>query len=745
MALELGPQLIHTPRAIGTRVSSFFLCSMSAEQVIGGLQQARQMAFSQPETLSQVVQAVCTMGDTTTFLQVQQWCSQFFCDVLSPEAKEFSFSNRQDICKTVLPSLITLSKVQDVTVYKNVVLAATSMYDMVFDLVAKISDDHLWSQMTSLKHSIITQWNTPYPLTPNGNDTDKFRSIGARVAATKFIARVITIQTSPPTVADPRRRGSPTDSDGISVSKLNDSHAVLRKSHLEAEGNGLFDVLVNFFDKEEFLVSETFVAVLENLVYIIQKRRHLASRVFAAIAAIDLDSKYQHASHSTLRYKLGRRFMERAIKNALNYCIRAGIITPQIPQHSTFTKMVSQIDSKMVEQKRKGIMTNLPGDKFRKKMKVDPTNPFARDVLTVDDKSMTSVYQLIDDNDPLINFDVTQIPAPTLANICIAAISRTDTTKLITALSIVSARYTDLTAKAGGAPGSVPPQVKAEVKEEQILENDDADNAAILQSEAVAEEAGADINLDSTFVLPAPEKLNEEQKKKHLNLIIQNFFKLANLPADDKSISSFNLHTENANASAKITQVAINDWEKTSWVVLLTRLATRGMHTSESDNSMADQIREAIFQYVLENWHERIEILIEWLNEEWYSEFTINAKKKDKNETTPVETPLYVQWAARVFDTMIPFLEAGDRKLFIRLISDLPYLNADLVSRIKSLCIDPQRSTLGFQSLQFLIMFRPPVKQACVDILHDLYKNNEDLKETAEPLLKKYAPDLISE
>lgn len=95
-------------------------------------------------------------------------------------------------------------------------------------------------------------------------------------------------------------------------------------------------------------------------------------------------------------------------------------------------------------------------------------------------------------------------------------------------------------------------------------------------------------------------------------------------------------------------------------------------------------------------------------------------------------------------DTLIPFLEMGDRRIFIRLLSEVPYLNAELVGKLKSLCIDPERSALGFQSLQFLVIYKPPVKSVCLEILKDFYENNEDLKERALGLLKKYLPEEYS-
>ncbi|ODV74184.1 RNA-processing protein PTA1 CYBJADRAFT_166900 [Cyberlindnera jadinii NRRL Y-1542] len=693
---------------------------MSAEEVIQGLSQVRGMLSTQPDTFPQVIQAVCGMASTTPHLEVQQWCSKFFVDTFSSEFTLVPWSTKQNSLASLLPVLMTLSSVKDVYVYKNVVLTSTCVYDMAFDLVAKVSNQSIWNDMTALKTKIIQDWDTTYPLTPSNDDTDKFKSIGSRLASTKFISKVIVVQSAPLQSSDPRRRAT-SASNEISINQVHPNHTVLNKLALDVEAQKLLDTITSYLQAEEYLVPQVLIAIIETLVCIIQRRKQFIPKVFQAIASLDLDSKYQQSKDKFIKFKLMKRFVERAIKNALNYCMKAGLITPQLPQNGTFQTMVSSIDARMAEQRKKGILTELPGEKARRKIKVDPKNPFPRDATTVEDNSYTSLYQLIDETNPLLDFDASLIPQETLANIAIATIASVDTNKLITALSIVSARYTDLITKAGGSV------LKQEVKDED-LKDDDLDNERILN-------ANDDFNLESTFVLPEPKPFTEEQKKRHLQLIINNFFDLSKLPANHKSISSFNVQNEQVATSVKVADVAINEWGKNSWLLLLSRLATRGI--ASEDHELGDLIREAIYQYFVDNIHERIDVAIEWLNEEWFTEVTTNSSSDDTSRAL-VETPTYLKWAEKVLDSVIPFLESNDRKIFIRLLSDLPFLNAHLVSQIKSLCIDPQRSALGFQSLQFLILFRPPVKQACIEILRDLYENNEDLKTTTASLLKKY-------
>lgn len=43
-------------------------------------------------------------------------------------------------------------------------------------------------------------------------------------------------------------------------------------------------------------------------------------------------------------------------------------------------------------------------------------------------------------------------------------------------------------------------------------------------------------------------------------------------------------------------------------------------HRIKNNQQLSDLIRLAILEYFLENVHGRIDMVIEWLNEEWYSE-----------------------------------------------------------------------------------------------------------------------------
>ena len=441
----------------------------------------------------------------------------------------------------------------------------------------------------------------------------------------------------------------------------------------------------------------------------------------------------------------------------LNHLLRNQLVPSNYT--SSLNKKLTLLVNRGDEIRKKNVLLPSPEDSNIKKRKFDGfVNPSKR-CKTNDYKSL---YCLTDSTNELNNFDLSTLPQNMLISMALASLNKVSSNKLTKALDIIGERYKY--AVANFAP--------IEIKNEQEREYDDEDN-----------DNGDDYGPETNYTLPPPKDLSYQDKKEHINLIIKNFFKLA-----DKSVSNVEEKQElggKDTVNKELTKIAIKAWKKDSWFLLLTRLATRGMRTVDSTKSVLDSenandvstdvaqneelsdiIRQSIFDHFLDNVHARIDLIIQWLNEEWYSEKVFNEDMLHKQltekymkeyESNPIEndavservnkeidaievpTPTYNKWTGKVLDSLIPFLEPNDKKIFIRLLSDLPYLDEDLVSRIKSLCFDPVRSKIGFLSLQFLIMYRPPVKLACINILENLSNSDqEDLKEEATKLLKKY-------
>ena len=69
--------------------------------------------------------------------------------------------------------------------------------------------------------------------------------------------------------------------------------------------------------------------------------------------------------------------------------------------------------------------------------------------------------------------------------------------------------------------------------------------------------------------------------------------------------------------------------------------------------------------------------------------------------------------------------------------SELPRLTEAHLNKMKQICLDPARNSLGFQTLKFLVMFRPPVKDIIKSFLESLMTEDSSLEAQCQSILKK--------
>jgi symplekin len=248
-------------------------------------------------------------------------------------------------------------------------------------------------------------------------------------------------------------------------------------------------------------------------------------------------------------------------------------------------------------------------------------------------------------------------------------------------------------------------------------EFDDYDPEAItlVDSEDKPTELGDDIQpeIDEMevlkFELSEAQSLSPQFIKQEFQASIDRI--LQSIWTMDKSIS------HRAGISSKFTtldSLAITEWNKEAWITILSRLSSRALISPsiEDTNPIPNILRERLFEYIMINFREHMDLIISWLTEEWYNE-----------SVSPSSTGIYAKWAGRIFDNILPFIEAKDSKLFLRFLGDLPLLNVSHVAKLKTLCLDPERQKLGFAAIKYLLLLRPPVRNACVELCVDLFQN----------------------
>ena len=150
---------------------------------------------------------------------------------------------------------------------------------------------------------------------------------------------------------------------------------------------------------------------------------------------------------------------------------------------------------------------------------------------------------------------------------------------------------------------------------------------------------------------------------------------------------------------------------------------------------MADSIREALRLYVLQDWKKRIDVAIAWLNEEWYNDLIQQRDYEERQasqmdhyapdqaqDDIPEPAKHYEKWLLKTMDGFIYNLDAKD-KVLIRFVSEVQGLPSGVFERVKRLAEDPERVQLAVTALQYLVMFRPPVRETAIDALEDLWRN----------------------
>jgi symplekin len=176
-----------------------------------------------------------------------------------------------------------------------------------------------------------------------------------------------------------------------------------------------------------------------------------------------------------------------------------------------------------------------------------------------------------------------------------------------------------------------------------------------------------------------------------------------------------------------LNRLAASAFDRDAWITILTRLATRTLtgleNTDEAvkpessdleQESLANMIRESLRRYIIEDFRKRIDVAIAWLCEEWYN---------DKVQIKISENAVlhYEKWVLKVMDGMVPYLDASDKNVLIRFVSEIPGLSPGVLERLKELCRNPATVAIALMSLLFLHMQKPPARHMVLAAVEDIW------------------------
>lgn len=255
------------------------------------------------------------------------------------------------------------------------------------------------------------------------------------------------------------------------------------------------------------------------------------------------------------------------------------------------------------------------------------------------------------------------------------------------------------------------------------------------------------------YRLPEPEPLSQDDAVQVGRQVVDRLF---------ATLRMAEVKPKGAVSTVGFNRLAATGQDRDSLVTLICRIATRATGSVSGDDGTKKEytpetvfsgdapipsyIREQMNLFVVEDFRRRIDCAIAWLTEEWYND-TINEQEtrshhnsaesngltKDKNDLPGVKRH-YKKWTLKFMDEIFHYLDRNDRRLLIRFLAEIPELDRDMLTRVHALTKDPERIAMTVQALQYLILFKPPVRDLCLDILEDLWRNSKCLFSKAKTI-----------
>ncbi len=226
-----------------------------------------------------------------------------------------------------------------------------------------------------------------------------------------------------------------------------------------------------------------------------------------------------------------------------------------------------------------------------------------------------------------------------------------------------------------------------------------------------------------------------------------------------------------------INRLAASANDRDAWITILLRLATRtpssideydaAANDTESEESKsededkdddevesalvksdpdigtkaptaANRIRQRLFMYILEDFRSRLNVAISWLSEEWYADKIAVKLKSNLNSGTPN----YDRHAQHLLSSLLPYLDARDKNHLIRFLSEIPAISPALLQNCaQHLARDPERIGMFVLAMQYLLMFRPPVRQKVLDVIESVWREGDSqVRGVTGKVLQKWRP-----
>ncbi|KAM0093489.1 hypothetical protein ACP6JD_003086 [Aspergillus fumigatus] len=702
-----------------------------ADQV-AQLNAARNLVLGDAAFYPQIVNGIIPIIGAHARLELRRWGAEFLAETFASPA--LATAQKEQLAGRVLQTIREIIELPegDTPVLKHIVQIAASLYPLAFrHIINHPEDSALWENMMAVKQDILRKWDSsPYPV---------------KVCCIKFVQRVVQVQTHGP-IADPRR----PEHNETSLAIVPKNHSILALPHLEAEASGLLDRLL-----DPLLVNAT----LNCLAVLIRNRQSVGNKIINAV--LNFYPAKQVRSPLTPAIRIGVKSMERTARALFVNILKKNPSHPLAGkmQHHMERLMQSRLETIDDASKKRGLpFEPTDGLDNAKRARLDAETPPLIKIppLPPGPVSYAQLYTLTEDSG-LSSFDVKQLPPDLLVKIAVPVLARVDPSALMQAVEGVRARYQTLTRQQAAKPQVVVPEDEDDDYEPEYQPTDVAVAAAPQADVVSADMAELQPDLVSLgpFVLPQPPPLTEEEAADIGRSAVGRVFEMLTSAA-----MAPNPTKGKAQQHLGFSRLAGSTFDRDAWVTLLTRLATRAPATLEVDDKKTESdprarktpaisnfIRESLYRYILEDFRARVNVGIMWLNEEWYNDrIQMKFAATQRTEEDEASIPLhYDQWVLRLLDGFLPYLDSRDTKIFIRFLSEIPEVTIPITKRVSSLAKDPERINLCVQSLLYLVMFRPPAREMCLNALEDVYNTYEESRLIAGKILAKWRPHVVEQ
>lgn len=688
---------------------------MSQEE-LNGLNQVADLARRDFKLYEQYVPSLLKICERPE-LKLKLWIANYLLDALGSKLRAETRRSLAIQCLDAILNLLTVDTqkgVEERHVAKATILLAAAAFPLGFaDVCYNDQKADVWDKLTRIKDLVAKLWDLN-----SGN-------CSVELACVKFAQQLVLVQSRG--ASDPRlamREGYV-----VSLGDVKAGHKLLHRS-LEAEGQGVLDRLLSGLSEQKDVKEPVFTATVFALAPLMKQRPDYANKILQTVLSVD-------PSHNRDAFKtrLALRFCEKSLRMLVTHSLRNKIAMPLKPRLERYLAELGKTPKRPAEEAQ---FTPTQQPATVKKQRLESQQPQHSVTMPPGADSYSALFTLISPHDPLVAFDARTLPQELATKIAMTGLLTADEATLRNAVSVIKQRYDNFLnslkpKEANGKPATSRESQQSAAKQEDDMDVDNRES----EEPDVSEEEDDEVEDFSgeAFELPPPEALTLQDKADAGSQIVDRFLSHRNVAVAAKPSEI------KTNA---ISKLAVNEWASNSWMVFLSRLLTRGLAYDPRDEpedsyrrQLATHIRTTLLTMATTAFTSNFDDIMTWLNEEWYSELL-------RDGAVDPDNSFYYEYAGRIMDTLVQTVDPDNWKYFIRLVGELPEMDAKLVSKLKHLLIDPDRSVIGVRSLKYLIMLRPPTREFCLDVIEEVYGSNESMRPSFKAVLQKHRPSVLA-